>query len=209
MVDYSINSESIAVITLNNPSSVNVINRDFIDAYEQAINKVLEEQGLKGVIIASAKKDFMVGGDLQLLLAAKDAQEVIDEIVWTVYGKIDTIRRGLGSPDDDLAFRYDAGGNRIAKVTMPDPSDNSTWATTHYIRDASGNTMAVYREEGGILTLQESVLYGSRRLGLYNRNLDMSAATLSEITRRTLGEKQFEMTNHLRNAISSCLLETQ
>ena len=79
MVDYSINSDGIAVITLNNPGSVNVINRDFIDAYEQAIDKVVEEQGLKGVIVASAKKDFMVGGDLQLLLAAKDAARPVPE----------------------------------------------------------------------------------------------------------------------------------
>ena len=90
MVDYSINSDGIAVITLNNPGSVNVINRDFIDAYEQAIDKVVEEQGLKGVIVASAKKDFMVGGDLQLLLAAKDAQQVID-----VANHLDSIMRKL------------------------------------------------------------------------------------------------------------------
>ncbi|HIO67948.1 MAG TPA: 3-hydroxyacyl-CoA dehydrogenase [Flavobacteriales bacterium] len=90
MVDYTINGDGIAVITLNNPGSVNVINGDFIDAYEGAIDKVLEEKVLKGVIVASAKKDFMVGGDLQLLLAAKDAQQVID-----IANRLDAIMRKL------------------------------------------------------------------------------------------------------------------
>ena len=90
MVDYTVNGDGIAVITLNNPGSVNVINGDFIDAYEGAIDKVLEEKVLKGVIVASAKKDFMVGGDLQLLLAAKDAQQVID-----IANRLDAIMRKL------------------------------------------------------------------------------------------------------------------
>ncbi|MBL4754026.1 MAG: enoyl-CoA hydratase/isomerase family protein [Flavobacteriales bacterium] len=90
MVDYNVNDDGIAVLTLNNPSSVNVINGDFIDSYEIAIDKVLEEKDLKGVIVASAKKDFMVGGDLELLLKAKDAQQVMD-----IANRLDAIMRKL------------------------------------------------------------------------------------------------------------------
>ncbi|MBL4657936.1 MAG: enoyl-CoA hydratase/isomerase family protein, partial [Flavobacteriales bacterium] len=78
MIDYKVNSDGIAVITMDSPSSVNVINREFVEAYEEAPDKVVADGDLKGVIVTSSKKDFMVGGDLELLQAAKDAQEVMD-----------------------------------------------------------------------------------------------------------------------------------
>ena len=90
MVDYTVNKEKIAILTMNSPTSVNVINGDFIEAYEGVIDQVLVDKNLKGVIVTSSKKDFMVGGDLELLLAAKDAQQVID-----IANRLDAVMRKL------------------------------------------------------------------------------------------------------------------
>jgi len=115
----------------------------------------------------------------------KDDKENISNITWTVYGKIKTIERvaGSGHSMPDLEFVYDATGNRIAKIVKPHASlaTPTTYTTTHYVRDAQGNVMAVYEQKqvAGVwqLSLQEQHVYGSSRLGLVgvNNRVDQSA----------------------------------
>ncbi|MGB0178220.1 MAG: hypothetical protein ACPF9D_13720, partial [Owenweeksia sp.] len=80
-----------------------------------------------------------------------DSQEEISAIEWTVAGKIASITRTSSSVKPDLEFEYDALGNRITKIEKPrtggNPSDLTEWIKTHYVRDASGNVMAVYKEQ--------------------------------------------------------------
>ena len=61
---------------------------------------------------------------------------------------------------------------------------------THYIRDGSGNVLAIYENK----ILDELVIYGSSRLGSYN------GKTLEG--KRTLGNKKYELSNHLGNVLS-------
>lgn len=84
-----------------------------------------------------------------------------------------------GSP---IEFRYDASGNRVEKKQGSN--------ITRYIRDASGNVMAVYQAD----TLSERPIYGSSRLG--------NVANASAPGYRTLGHKQYELSNHLGNVLA-------
>ena len=61
---------------------------------------------------------------------------------------------------------------------------------THYVRDGSGNVLAIYENE----VLDELVIYGSSRLGSYN------GKTLEG--KRTLGNKKYELSNHLGNVLA-------
>lgn len=112
-----------------------------------------------------------------------DVTEEIEEIHWNVNGKISRIERTSTSNKSELEFRYDAMGNRITKIVKPvssgTVSDQEDWTFTHYVRDASGNVMAVYEESfepcvgGGCsmisdistLKLADQPIYGSDRLG--------------------------------------------
>ncbi|KAB2859612.1 MAG: hypothetical protein F9K09_01455 [Flavobacteriales bacterium] len=106
-----------------------------------------------------------------------DASEEIDEIKWTVYGKIKEIIRTSGSSKPNLKFIYDASGNRIAKIVIPNAADASQNTITWYSRDASGNVMAVYESEfeptpNGLrekIYLSEEPIYGSSRIGEYKK----------------------------------------
>ena len=77
----------------------------------------------------------------------KDVSEQIQNIEWTVSGKIKKIIRTGISTKADLEYVYDAMGNRIAKILKPDGSslenggtDNPTqWTYTYYVRDAPRN----------------------------------------------------------------------
>jgi RHS repeat-associated protein len=65
---------------------------------------------------------------------------------------------------------------------------------TFYVRDASGNVMAVYKTSGTTnLSLEEQHIYGSSRLGIFKKDKTRKATT------RALGERQYELTDHLGN----------
>ena len=57
--------------------SVNVINNESKAAFVMAVDKALEDDGVRGVIIDSAKADFIVGADLQMLLAMNGTEDVL------------------------------------------------------------------------------------------------------------------------------------
>jgi hypothetical protein len=138
-----------------------------------------------------------------------DNKEGITAISWNVYGKISSITKTLGGVTTNISYTYDASGNRISKKVGA--------VTTWYVRDAQGNTMAVYtvgdnNVNTGKATLTEQHLYGSSRLGILNRSLDVSNTTLPFTTLSTIGSKAyfstfrrgnkfFELTNHLGNVL--------
>ncbi len=131
----------------------------------------------------------------------------ISNITWTVYGKIASITK---TSDTTVTYTYDAAGNRISKTVTP-PGDGQP-ITTWYVRDGSGNTMAVYSVTGSdSLRQTEQDLYGSSRLGVYNRNINADEAlptgTNANLignyveTYFTRGNKQYELTNQTGNVM--------
>ncbi|MFI5171123.1 MAG: RHS repeat-associated core domain-containing protein, partial [Chitinophagales bacterium] len=138
----------------------------------------------------------------------KDEGSKIASISWTVSGKIRNIVRESGSTLPDLEFRYDASGNRIMKIVKPAGSGNdpNQWITTHYVHDAAGHIMVTYEEttpsNATEYILKERTIYGSSRVGIYTREVDMIAATMSDEGSRDLGKKCLELTNHLSNVLA-------
>jgi RHS repeat-associated protein len=106
------------------------------------------------------------------------------KISWTPYGKVREVRSRKDSVV--VSFLYDGAGNRVyKKVSKPEGT-----TITHYSRDASGNVMAVYTDTEA----SEYNIYGSSRLGLYKGGVREA--------HRTLGKRNFELTNHLGNVLA-------
>lgn len=124
----------------------------------------------------------------------KGSKEQIEEIIWTADHKISYIKRGQVDPgqdteaSSDLEFFYDAMGNRISKHVIPRDEDlylesEENQSKEFYVRDATGNTMAVYKksyntqvlrgippashDQVAVLALQENSIYGSQRVGVH------------------------------------------
>jgi YD repeat-containing protein len=133
----------------------------------------------------------------------KDDQGGVRQISWTPYGKIGKIEKADGTV---VTYRYDAQGNRIAKLLQ---SATGPSLTTYYVRDATGNLLAVYEQEPGqTLRLVEQPLYGSARVGERKPGLllpDPNAAGRPLVladgvsVSRGLGQKYYEVTDHLGN----------
>ena len=116
----------------------------------------------------------------------------IADIEWNIYGKVEKVTK---TPDPfgiqaTVEYRYDGTGNRIMKKITA----GATSTTTTYLRDASGNVMAIYEEKTDqTLTVKEIPIYGGSRLGQYRPKTD---------TKKTaLGQRIYEFSNHLGNVL--------
>jgi RHS repeat-associated protein len=139
-----------------------------------------------------------------------DAASNISNITWTVYGKIASIEK---TTDTVIRYAYDPAGNRISKTVSHGGDSTTTW----YVRDAQGNILSVYTSgdaavNGGGLAQTELDVYGSNRLGVWNRttnvvNLDSTVHSSFPKSGDSLiftrGSKLFELTNHLGNVLAT------
>ncbi len=149
---------------------------------------------------------------------AKNRQDKIERIEWTVYGKVHKVIRSDNSGKVDLEYIYNPFGQRVGKIAKPDgksvenggtdlPND---WVYTFYELDASGNTMSVYEKSHPAQTntdqllLNEQYLYGASRVGVYKPGIDLLTATASTTeAQRVLGKKAYQISNHLGNVLQT------
>jgi YD repeat-containing protein len=135
-----------------------------------------------------------------------DLAEGIQNIEWTVYGKIASISKTVGGNDIQISYTYDASGNRITKKITP---ETGAIKTTVYVRDASGNVMSIYEKEGGNATEQiETHLYGSSRIGIKTKdsipaiaNIAIPGGYTAMLSTFTRAERSYELNNHLGNVL--------
>ncbi|MEP1472263.1 MAG: 3-hydroxyacyl-CoA dehydrogenase NAD-binding domain-containing protein [Halieaceae bacterium] len=66
---YDKDADGIVTVTMNMSGPVNAMNAEYRVAMAETIDRLESEEGLAGVILASAKKVFFAGGDLNDLLA--------------------------------------------------------------------------------------------------------------------------------------------
>jgi RHS repeat-associated protein len=119
-----------------------------------------------------------------------DNQAGVSNIRWTVYGKIDTLNSNSGT----IAYTYDPAGQRATKTV--------SGVTTFYIRDAQGNTLALYDNKSNQVNWREQHLYGSSRIGMWTPNVNLANNNAVAVW-DTLGHKLYELTNHLGNVLAT------
>ena len=76
MIDYKLDPDGIATLSWNVADRpMNVLNTASIAAFGEAVNKVVADPAVKGVIVTSSRPEFMAGGDLELIRTIATAQE--------------------------------------------------------------------------------------------------------------------------------------
>jgi hypothetical protein len=119
-----------------------------------------------------------------------DAQARVDSIHWSVYGKI----QDMLDSTKTIAYKYNTGQERVTKT--------ANGLTTYYVRDAQGNTLALYDNKASQTNWREQHLYGSSRLGMWQPNVNLATNNASAVW-DTIGKKSYELTNHLGNVITT------
>lgn len=70
MIDYRVTDRGVAVLTWNLPDRpVNVMNDDSLAQFARLIEQALADAAVKGIVVASAKRDFVTGADLVSFLS--------------------------------------------------------------------------------------------------------------------------------------------
>jgi 3-hydroxyacyl-CoA dehydrogenase / enoyl-CoA hydratase / 3-hydroxybutyryl-CoA epimerase len=93
MIHFNKNEDGIAILSFNQPNSaVNVINEATMSGFEKLLNEIIADTGIKGVILTSSKKDFMVGADLNMIVGVNSAREIMDAAnrLHTIMRKMET-----------------------------------------------------------------------------------------------------------------------
>ncbi|MFN7116985.1 MAG: 3-hydroxyacyl-CoA dehydrogenase NAD-binding domain-containing protein [Saprospiraceae bacterium] len=97
MIKYQKDTDNIVTLTLDMAGrSENVINHEIDDFFVPVLQQLQQEKArgvLRGVIITSAKKTFLSGGDYEYLYQAHDANEI-----FTFNNKLQQFLRDLESP---------------------------------------------------------------------------------------------------------------
>jgi hypothetical protein len=79
--------------------------------------------------------------------------------------------------------------------------------TTYYVRDAQGNVMATYKNNGEGVSLIERPLYGSSRVGIDVRPVTTrnTATQDTSLFSRFIKQKQYELSDHTSTTLSMYL----
>lgn len=140
----------------------------------------------------------------------KDSINKIDSITWEINGKIKRIYRNSLSIRDNIKFDYDPSGNIIDKQIF-DHSGNLLY-TLYYVRDSQGNIISVYLlvndniHHSQTYSQIERGIYGDKRRGeevTETSLIGSSPPPLNDvILTHSLGEKRYELDNHLGSVLA-------
>jgi len=114
-------------------------------------------------------------------------------VFWVVWRGHLPITKSTGN----ITYTYDPSGNRVSKTG---PS-----GTTWYVRDAKGNTLAVYDNVGGTTNWKEQHLYGSSRVGMWTPALNVGSGSTADPAGEfgIVGKRFYELSNHLGNVLAT------
>ena len=79
-LQVTVDADGIATATMDSPGrSMNVLDDALAEPLAALIERLVSDAGIKGLILASGKKDFLAGADVDRLRALASAQEAFDE----------------------------------------------------------------------------------------------------------------------------------
>jgi len=124
----------------------------------------------------------------------KDMISGLTNIDWNRFGKVKTIVKTDGTK---FNFSYDPMGNRLAKETVSYlPNDTLQKLKTIYVRDASGNILAVYEDKRkyALLQLTAATLTADTNLGIKG---NLPIALTNQLATELYEAQKLDSTNNL------------
>jgi len=87
MLNYTVDAAGIATLEWDYPGkSQNILNEASLRTFVETSRMALADPSVKGLLVCSAKKDFIAGGDLEMLLGATDVKAFHASIVnWNLF----------------------------------------------------------------------------------------------------------------------------
>jgi enoyl-CoA hydratase/carnithine racemase len=84
IIELAVRGDGVAVLTVNDPyEPVNTVTRELAEELLAHVDRVANAPAIKGAVVISAKKDFVVGANIDMLKAVKlasDAEAMAKEL---------------------------------------------------------------------------------------------------------------------------------
>ena len=94
MVDYQVDAERIATLTLDMPDrTMNVFDAQLIESLNQCIEQFTDDANVKGIILTSGKSSFMAGADINMLSRLMSPQVPVKKLYELIAGTARVLRR--------------------------------------------------------------------------------------------------------------------
>ncbi len=187
------------ILTLQRAGATAALIDNLIYGYNTDGNDKLVNNRLRHVKDGAGKVGEDIGNQLDDNYLYDKIGHIIEDnhdkthIEWNVYRKVQSVTKTDGS-GKKVEYVYDGMGNRTAKIITGGSDPRSIF----YVRDASGNVMAIYEKKGVVITLTEQPIYGTDRIGTYRPNLVLSSSTARSLIAER-GKKEYELKDHLGN----------
>lgn len=130
----------------------------------------------------------------------RDAQGGLNDVRWTVNGKIRNVYTAAGAT---IAYGYNPAAERIYRHVTTDTSNY----TDYYIRDPKGEVLAIYTndQKNGVFHWSEQQIFGLDRVGVWKPGAPVPPAVSWQNARDSLatGQKAYEVTGHLSDVLAT------
>ena len=166
---------------------VNIRKPDGTIAYTQTVTATGDPSFCENYFTAHVNYPFSTTTEEYLTLELVVQNNLLNTGIYNTYSKdqktyLDNLKLQIATRAK-IAFFYNDRGQRVAKESY---GKTSTTRFT-YVRDASGNVMAVYRKISSpfsktTTSLVEHTIYGASRIGVYQKTGPTTSNTLYEIT---------------------------
>lgn len=79
MIEYQLDADGLATLTWNVADRpMNVLNQASIAAFTETVERAINDQNVKGVIVTSSRPEFVAGGDLDLIRDIRDVRQSME-----------------------------------------------------------------------------------------------------------------------------------
>ena len=108
-IDYTTGADGIATLTWNMADApMNVLNERSMAAFGEAARKAVADPQVKGVIITSARPEFIAGADLNMMLAIEDAPGMMRFVT-----DLHALMRGIETGGKPFVAAINGAGRRL------------------------------------------------------------------------------------------------
>jgi 3-hydroxyacyl-CoA dehydrogenase/enoyl-CoA hydratase/3-hydroxybutyryl-CoA epimerase len=178
LVDLAVRGDGIAVLTVDDPREpVNTLTRDLAEQLDALVDRVARDPAIKGAVIASAKKDFVVGANIDMLKAVKLASdaEAMGRGMAELLGKVASLEKPFVAAVHGAAL---GGGFEVALacdaiVASDDPSTGVGLPEVQLGLIPAGNGMLRLAARVGLKTALDLSLTGRRTRAIKAKKLGL------------------------------------
>ncbi len=167
VIELTVRGDGIAVLTIDDPREpVNTVTRELGEELAEIVARVENDGAIKGAVIASAKKDFVVGANIDMLKAVKLASdaEAMGRGMAELLGKIASLKKPFVAAVHGVAL---GGGFEIALacsaiVLSDDPSTGVGLPEVQLGLIPAANGMLRVADRAGLQVALDLALTGRR-----------------------------------------------